>query len=98
MDIYLDEDMASPTSSYDSAVLSTTTTTDTTGKIKKKPGRKPNPASPQLRKIQNRAAQRAFRERKEKHIKELEVDYKRSKQNEIHFLMKISNSVKKMIY
>ncbi|KAI9299592.1 hypothetical protein BJ944DRAFT_135557, partial [Cunninghamella echinulata] len=31
------------------------------------------------RKIQNRAAQRAFRERKEKHIKELEVDYKKIK-------------------
>lgn len=33
-------------------------------KIRKKPGRKPNPASPALRKAQNRAAQRAFRERK----------------------------------
>ena len=39
---------------------------------KKKPGRKPNPASPALRKAQNRAAQRAFRERKERHIIELE--------------------------
>ncbi|KAI7851992.1 hypothetical protein BDC45DRAFT_514831 [Circinella umbellata] len=39
---------------------------------KKKPGRKPNPASPALRKAQNRAAQRAFRERKERHIVELE--------------------------
>lgn len=39
---------------------------------RKKPGRKPNPASPALRKAQNRAAQRAFRERKEKHIMCLE--------------------------
>ncbi|KAI9300185.1 hypothetical protein BJ944DRAFT_188615 [Cunninghamella echinulata] len=41
-------------------------------KIRKKPGRKPNPASPALRKMQNRAAQRAFRERKERHLKDLE--------------------------
>ncbi|GAN08382.1 hypothetical protein MAM1_0201d07891 [Mucor ambiguus] len=41
-------------------------------KIRKKPGRKPNPASPALRKAQNRAAQRAFRERKERHLKDLE--------------------------
>ncbi|CAJ0828787.1 1339_t:CDS:2, partial [Entrophospora sp. SA101] len=33
---------------------------------------KPNPASPALRKAQNRAAQRAFRERKERHLHELE--------------------------
>ncbi|CAG8539236.1 8799_t:CDS:1, partial [Acaulospora morrowiae] len=39
---------------------------------RKKPGRKPNPASPALRKEQNRAAQRAFRERKERHLKDLE--------------------------
>lgn len=43
-------------------------------KIRKKPGRKPNPASPALRKAQNRAAQRAFRERKERHMKDLESD------------------------
>ncbi|CAO3590381.1 unnamed protein product [Absidia cylindrospora] len=41
-------------------------------KIRKKPGRKPNPASPALRKAQNRAAQRAFRERKERHLRNLE--------------------------
>ncbi|CEP09644.1 hypothetical protein [Parasitella parasitica] len=49
---------------------------DATGqpiRIRKKPGRKPNPASPALRKAQNRAAQRAFRERKEKHLKDLEA-------------------------
>jgi hypothetical protein len=42
-------------------------------RIRKKPGRKPNPASPALRKAQNRAAQRAFRERKERHMKDLET-------------------------
>ncbi|KAI8994807.1 hypothetical protein BDB01DRAFT_774146 [Pilobolus umbonatus] len=41
-------------------------------KMRKKPGRKPNPASPALRKAQNRAAQRAFRERKERHLRDLE--------------------------
>jgi hypothetical protein len=45
-------------------------------KVRKKPGRKPNPASPALRKAQNRAAQRAFRERKEKHMRELEIAIK----------------------
>ncbi|KAI8139388.1 hypothetical protein BJV82DRAFT_544392 [Fennellomyces sp. T-0311] len=42
-------------------------------KVRKKPGRKPNPASPALRKAQNRAAQRAFRERKERHLRDLET-------------------------
>ncbi|KAI8339705.1 hypothetical protein BC941DRAFT_468974 [Chlamydoabsidia padenii] len=50
--------------------------TDRPTKIRKKPGRKPNPASPALRKAQNRAAQRAFRERKERHMRELEVAIK----------------------
>ena len=45
-------------------------------KVRKKPGRKPNPASPALRKAQNRAAQRAFRERKEHHLRELETTVK----------------------
>lgn len=55
-------------------------------KIRKKPGRKPNPASPALRKAQNRAAQRAFRERKEKHMKELEVVIKqvREQRDKLH--------------
>lgn len=40
----------------------------------KKPGRKPIMAEPTTkRKAQNRAAQRAFRERKEKHLKDLET-------------------------
>ncbi|KAI9263321.1 hypothetical protein BDA99DRAFT_64873 [Phascolomyces articulosus] len=55
-------------------------------KIRKKPGRKPNPASPALRKAQNRAAQRAFRERKEKHLRELEVAIKqvREQRDKLH--------------
>ncbi|KAI8640434.1 hypothetical protein BD408DRAFT_419719 [Parasitella parasitica] len=48
-------------------------------KVRKKPGRKPNPASPALRKAQNRAAQRAFRERKERHMKDLESSIKNIK-------------------
>ncbi|PHH54032.1 hypothetical protein CFIMG_000994RA [Ceratocystis fimbriata CBS 114723] len=43
-------------------------------KIPKKPGRKPLTEEPTTkRKAQNRAAQRAFRERKEKHVRDLEI-------------------------
>ncbi|KAI6377730.1 hypothetical protein MCOR25_002454 [Pyricularia grisea] len=43
-------------------------------KVPKKPGRKPLTSEPtSKRKAQNRAAQRAFRERKEKHVKDLEL-------------------------
>ncbi|KAI9471951.1 MAG: hypothetical protein EXX96DRAFT_509784 [Benjaminiella poitrasii] len=56
-----------------------TNTQDPPVKIRKKPGRKPNPASPALRKAQNRAAQRAFRERKERHMKDLESNIKNIK-------------------
>ncbi|EHK99008.1 putative AP-1-like transcription factor [Glarea lozoyensis 74030] len=43
-------------------------------KSSKKPGRKPLTSEPTTkRKAQNRAAQRAFRERKEKHLKDLET-------------------------
>ncbi|KAK3292749.1 transcription factor PAP1-domain-containing protein [Chaetomium fimeti] len=43
-------------------------------KLAKKPGRKPLTTEPtSKRKAQNRAAQRAFRERKEKHLKDLET-------------------------
>ncbi|KAF9177617.1 hypothetical protein BGZ51_008516 [Haplosporangium sp. Z 767] len=45
-------------------------------KIRKKPGRKPNPASPAVRKEQNRAAQRAFRDRKERHLQQMESTIK----------------------
>ncbi|KAJ2892003.1 PAP1-domain-containing protein [Zalerion maritima] len=47
---------------------------ESTEKIPKKPGRKPLTSEPSSkRKAQNRAAQRAFRERKEKHVKDLET-------------------------
>ncbi|KAF9926439.1 hypothetical protein FBU30_003972 [Linnemannia zychae] len=49
---------------------------DGPNKIRKKPGRKPNPASPAVRKEQNRAAQRAFRDRKERHLQEMESTIK----------------------
>ncbi|KAG0171633.1 hypothetical protein DFQ28_000662 [Apophysomyces sp. BC1034] len=41
-------------------------------KMRKKPGRKPNPAPPALRREQNRTAQRVFRKRKENRLHELE--------------------------
>jgi hypothetical protein len=63
-----------------SPVLSEATQDAPPVKIRKKPGRKPNPASPALRKAQNRAAQRAFRERKERHMKDLEGNIKRIKE------------------
>ncbi|EEH05660.1 conserved hypothetical protein [Histoplasma capsulatum G186AR] len=47
---------------------------ETDDKMAKKPGRKPLTSEPTTkRKAQNRAAQRAFRERKEKHLKDLET-------------------------
>ncbi|OAQ73887.1 bZIP transcription factor (AP-1) [Pochonia chlamydosporia 170] len=47
---------------------------ESTEKVAKKPGRKPLTSEPtSKRKAQNRAAQRAFRERKEKHVKDLET-------------------------
>ncbi|ORZ22664.1 hypothetical protein BCR42DRAFT_406727 [Absidia repens] len=73
----MDEQMDTETDSTQSHTISPATHTDKPQKIRKKPGRKPNPASPAVRKAQNRAAQRAFRERKEQHMKELEVDTKR---------------------
>jgi len=55
---------------------------------RKKPGRKPNPASPALRKAQNRAAQRAFRERKERHLRELENTIKTLREDQYESLLK----------
>ncbi|KAL2756016.1 hypothetical protein ACRALDRAFT_1070828 [Sodiomyces alcalophilus JCM 7366] len=53
---------------------------ESTEKVAKKPGRKPLTSEPSSkRKAQNRAAQRAFRERKEKHLKDLE-----NKVDELH--------------
>ncbi|KAF9914080.1 hypothetical protein BX616_009014 [Lobosporangium transversale] len=54
-------------------------------KIRKKPGRKPGPTCPALRKEQNRAAQRAFRDRKERHLHQLENMIKDLKNQ--HFLV-----------
>ncbi|CAG8504243.1 24178_t:CDS:2 [Gigaspora margarita] len=55
---------------------------------RKKPGRKPNPASPALRKEQNRAAQRAFRERKERHLKDLENTIKSLRESQYESAVK----------
>ncbi|KAG0186540.1 hypothetical protein DFQ28_007639 [Apophysomyces sp. BC1034] len=52
-------------------------------KIRKKPGRKPIPSPPDRRKEQNRAAQRAFRERQGKYLHDLE--------NTIHMLREQRN-------
>lgn len=65
-------------------------------KIKKKPGRKPNPASPALRKAQNRAAQRAFRERKEKHVKELEITIRQLRDQKNHAEKELCQTKSKM--
>jgi hypothetical protein len=60
---------------------------------RKKPGRKPNPASPALRKAQNRAAQRAFRERKERHLKDLETTIRNLRDQRNHVTREL-NAVK----
>lgn len=65
-------------------------------RIRKKPGRKPNPASPALRKAQNRAAQRAFRERKERHLKDLESTI-RSLRDQRNSATKEANALKKKL-
>ncbi|KAF9573914.1 hypothetical protein EC968_007742 [Mortierella alpina] len=59
--------------------------TGTEPKVRKKPGRKPGPTCPALRKEQNRAAQRAFRDRKERHLHQLENMIKDLKNQ--HFLV-----------
>ncbi|KAK0323792.1 DNA-binding transcription factor yap1 [Friedmanniomyces endolithicus] len=60
----------------------------------KKPGRKPLTSEPTTkRKAQNRAAQRAFRERKEKHLKDLET--KVNEMNKTHQADKQENGVLK---
>ncbi|KAG1138077.1 hypothetical protein G6F37_010691 [Rhizopus arrhizus] len=65
-------------------------------KIKKKPGRKPNPASPALRKAQNRAAQRAFRERKERHLRELEVTIRQLREQRNNAFKELHETKSKM--
>ncbi|KAK4128455.1 PAP1-domain-containing protein [Parathielavia appendiculata] len=62
-------------------------------KVAKKPGRKPLTTEPSSkRKAQNRAAQRAFRERKEKHLKDLE-----NKVQELEKLSQAANSEKEAL-
>ncbi|KAL1916937.1 uncharacterized protein VTP21DRAFT_5134 [Calcarisporiella thermophila] len=50
-------------------------------KQRMKPGRKPNPASSCKRKERNRAAQKAFRDRKESRLRELEAENQRLLRN-----------------
>ncbi|KAG0080180.1 DNA-binding transcription factor yap1 [Podila epicladia] len=73
------------TSSTPSSVIDGQTSSTSTDKVRKRPGRKPNPTSPTVRKEQNRAAQRAFRDRKERHLQQLENMIKDLKDQ--HFLV-----------
>ncbi|KAF9951909.1 hypothetical protein BGZ72_006660 [Mortierella alpina] len=63
-------------------------------KIRKKPGRKPNPASPAVRKEQNRAAQRAFRDRKERHLQEMETAIKELKETNTKLTLRLQEDAK----
>ncbi|KAL0086435.1 hypothetical protein J3Q64DRAFT_1638896 [Phycomyces blakesleeanus] len=65
-------------------------------KMRKKPGRKPNPASPALRKAQNRAAQRAFRERKERHLKDLETTIRGLREQRNHAVQELTSMKTKL--
>ncbi|EGE77501.1 bZIP transcription factor AP-1/Yap1 [Blastomyces dermatitidis ER-3] len=66
---------------------------ETDDKTAKKPGRKPLTSEPTTkRKAQNRAAQRAFRERKEKHLKDLET-----KVEELEKTSKLTNNENELL-
>ncbi|KAK3817364.1 MAG: hypothetical protein J3Q66DRAFT_400673 [Benniella sp.] len=65
-------------------------------KTRKKPGRKPNPASPAVRKEQNRAAQRAFRDRKERHLQQLENMIKELKDSQHHANMRFQRETQQL--
>ncbi|CAO3622639.1 unnamed protein product [Cunninghamella blakesleeana] len=68
---------------------------------RKKPGRKPNPPSPTQRKAQNRAAQRAFRERKRKEMREAENNIKKciyQRDQAIKKANQLQKSVKQLEY
>ncbi|KAL1921389.1 uncharacterized protein VTP21DRAFT_11105 [Calcarisporiella thermophila] len=69
--------------------ISNTSATLQTSSQKKRPGRKPNPNSAELRKAQNRAAQRAFRERRERHLKELEEQLQKLRESDDQSSVKI---------
>ncbi|CAO3590383.1 unnamed protein product [Absidia cylindrospora] len=73
----------------------------TTNSAKKKPGRKPNPPSPAQRKAQNRAAQRAFRERKRREMRDTETNIKKCLQQRDQALRKVNTlqrTVKQLRY
>ncbi|KAG2180042.1 hypothetical protein INT43_003829 [Umbelopsis isabellina] len=65
-----------------------------THRVRKKPGRKANPAASAQRKAQNRAAQRAFRERKQREKKENDATMRRTN-NEI---AQLRRTVKELSY
>ncbi|KAG0220999.1 hypothetical protein B0O80DRAFT_495514 [Mortierella sp. GBAus27b] len=84
---YDDDDDSNPTLEPcidDTASVQDSTSDQPPQKTRKKPGRKPNPASPAVRKEQNRAAQRAFRDRKERHLQQLENMIKELKEAQHH--------------
>ncbi|KAJ8661467.1 hypothetical protein O0I10_002733 [Lichtheimia ornata] len=86
---HIDSPSSSTSSSHDEY------TSDDLSSVSRKPGRKPMPDDDDLsqdaehdpkvkRKAQNRAAQRAFRERKERYVKELEAKIKQLQDNHFH--------------
>ncbi|KAF9119966.1 hypothetical protein BGW39_011782 [Mortierella sp. 14UC] len=81
-DDFEDEQDRQSVLSHDNSTRDSTSQPPT--KTRKKPGRKPNPASPAVRKEQNRAAQRAFRDRKERHLQQLENMIKELKDTHHH--------------
>ncbi|ORZ12620.1 hypothetical protein BCR42DRAFT_355714 [Absidia repens] len=78
------------------ASRATTDHDNSSTKIRRKPGRRPNPASPAHRKEQNRAAQRAFRERKERRLHDLETTI-RAIQEQHHSTAKELKKTKKQL-
>ncbi|KAF9932119.1 hypothetical protein BGZ65_004596 [Modicella reniformis] len=81
---FTDNNIGSPNASVIGADEFQDPTAQPPQKTRKKPGRKPNPASPAVRKEQNRAAQRAFRDRKERHLQQLENMIKDLKDSQHH--------------
>ncbi|KAG0368713.1 hypothetical protein BGZ54_001301, partial [Gamsiella multidivaricata] len=65
-------------------------------KTTKKIGERPNAASPALRKEQNRAAQRAFRDRKERHLQQLENMIRDLKEQQFHITAHFQREVKQL--
>jgi hypothetical protein len=65
-------------------------------KVPKHIDKKPNLASPSLRKEQNRAAQRAFRDRKERHLQQLENMIRDLKQQQLHITVHFQREVQQL--